>query len=212
MNEPVKTLTNQQLSIVQDLTARYGIEAEDIIFFNDEAKPTLTYRGNCALCNQLLNPRDIDIYPITSVSPDSISLKCTIIWDETKTRHGVGVVNRSETSDGKPLTDSQIYELASSRAIRNALKNSDVDLFKLHQQSNGEILEFKVKSSKATLIARVHILAKEALLIQGDNKSAYFLQLYKRYRVNHSSELSEQQLEDFAAFLNSLVPPAPVAA
>lgn len=206
MNEPQKILTAEQSALVAELTETYGIEPEEILFFENDKKPFLFYAATCALCNKLMKLQDIDISPAMSVSEDSFALKCSLIFPDGSARRAAGIVNLNETIDGKQMTEPQIFQLASARAIRNALKTANVDLISLHYESKGEVLNFKPKSNFASLIAQAHQLGKEALLIDGDNKRAWYLQIAKRYNANHSNELSEDQLSDFVAFLKTLVP------
>lgn len=212
MNEPQKILNTEQSALVAELTETYGIEPEEILFFEGDTKPFLFYAATCALCNQLMNLQDIDIVPVPSVSSDSFSLKCSLIFPDGRARRATGVVNLNETIDGKAMTEPQIFQLASARAIRNALKTANVDLISLHYESKGEVLNFKPKSNIASLIGQAHQLGKEALLIDGENKRPWYLLLGNRYAVNHSNELSADQLADFVAYLKTMVQPKAKAA
>lgn len=214
MNEPVKILNAEQSALVKELVDNYSIEPEQVIFFaEDGAKPFLQYEATCALCNELLpDLQDIDVVPVQSVTGDSYALKCSLIFADGRARRASGVVNFKETIDGEPMNESQIHQLASARAIRNALKTADIDLIAYHHALKGEVLDFKPKSHYNSLLGEAHQLGKEALLIDGDNKRAWYLQLGKRYGVNYSNELSEDQLADFIAFLKTLVPQKSAAA
>lgn len=213
MNEQQKILNDEQKTLVAELTKTYGVKPEEIIFFTNDPNPFLTYEATCALANQLVNLQVIDISPEPSVSSDSLSLKCSLMFSDGRTRSAVGVVNFGETIDGVKMTEAQIYQLASSRAIRNALRTADIDLIKLHHQRNrNEPLDFKMKSNTASLIAQSHLLGKEAYLIQGENKTAWYRQLQIRYQVNSSKDLNEAQLADWVAFLKTLVPQKQMAA
>lgn len=208
MNESVKILSAEQSAIISELVDNYAIDPEQVIFFaEDGTKPFLKYEAACALSNALLPDLiDIDVVPVQSATGDSYALKCSLIFADGRARRASGVVNFKETIDGEPMNESQIHQLASARAIRNALKTADIDLIGRHYAQKGEILDFKPKSHYNSLLGEAHQLGKEALLIDGDNKRAWYLQIAKRYNVNHSNELSEDQLSDFVAFLKTLVP------
>jgi hypothetical protein len=209
MNEPQKILNAEQSALVAELTQVYGIEPEEIIFFTGDLKPFFLYEATCVLCNQLTDLHDINIEPMESYLPDSLSLRCTLTLANGDTRSAVGVVNIHEKIDGAKMSEQQVYQLASSRAIRNALRTAGIDLIKLHQlaKSSEQAVNFKVKSTKAALIAQAHLLGKEAFLIIGDEKRPWQHQLRVRYGVEHSNELSEELLADFVAYLRTLVPP-----
>ena len=110
---------------------------------------------------------DIDLQPISSVSGDSLTIKCNLTNASGRTRGAVGIANLNEKIDGQKMSDQQLFQLASARAIRNALRTAGIDLLKLHRQemSEGE-LDFRPKTNYATLIARAHLLGKEALINQ----------------------------------------------
>lgn len=212
MSEPQKILSAEQSALVAELTMTYGIEPEDIIFFGTDPKPFLTYEATCALCNQLTMLDNIEIEPVASAFQDSLVFRCTLTLHDGRTRSAVGVVNINETVDGQPMSEQQVTQLASSRAIRNALKTAGIDLLKLHQQLLRDDDTLPFKSNVASLIAQSHILGREAGLIMDDDKTAWYRLLRNRYGKSASNELTEDQLADFVAVLKTLVPQGKLAA
>ena len=213
-NQKQSILTDEQTTLVTELTETYGIEPEEIIFFQNDRKPFLSYEANCALVNKLTGVQDITIEPMEAVMVDSFALRCTLLTGEGFTRSAVGVANIKETINGVKMSEQQIYSLASARAIRNALKTAGLDLLKLHQQvkSGANDLDFKPKSNYATLLGQAHILGAEKRLIVGDNKTLWYHELWSRYRVQRSNDLSEPQLADYVAYLNAYEPPRAIGA
>lgn len=206
-------LNAEENEMVVELTDSYGIEPEEVMFFEGDPKPFLSYEATCALCNQLLNPRDIEIVPVPSVNSDSISLKCTLVFNDGRSRSSVGVVNLNEQIDTVLMNDGQRHQLASARAIRNALKTANIDLIKLHYAAKGEVLSFRSgKSDFASSISQAHILGSETGFISGKDKTAWYALLRNRYQVEHCNELSQIQMADFTAFLSSLLPQSQQAA
>lgn len=201
-----KILNEQQQSLAIELAETYGIQPEDIIFFGDDTTPFLTYEATCIMANRLADLQDIDLMTVPGVSNDSISLKCVLTLANGRTRGTVGVVNVNETIDGVKMSDSQLIALASARAIRGALQIADIDLMKLHRKENSDVLDFKPKSQETKLIAQAHILGKEAGLINGEDKTAWYRLLKNRYQVESSNQLSAVYLADFIAVLKTLVP------
>lgn len=204
-----KVLNDQQQSLAIELAETYGIQPEDIIFFGDDTTPFLSYEATCVLANRLADLQDIDLMPVPSVSADSISLKCVLTLANGRTRGTVGVVNVNETIDGVKMSDSQLLALASARAVRGALHIADIDLMKLHRNENNDVLDFKSKTQETRLIAQAHILGREAGLIVGDDKTAWYRLLKNRYQVESSNQLSVPYLADLIAVLKTLVPQTP---
>lgn len=211
MNEATQKqqiLNGEQLALVSDLTQIYGIEPEEIIFFQNDAKPFFFYEATCILVNKLTETQDITIEPMESHLPDSLTLRCTLLTGDGLTRSAVGVANFNETIDGAKMSEQQIFGLASSRAIRNALRTAGIDLMKLHNlvQNGAHDLPFKPKSNYASLLGQAHQLGKDAGLINGDDKTGWYRLLRNRYNASHSNELSEERLADFVAILKTLIP------
>ena len=208
-NKKQKILNAEQTALVTELSENYGIDPEQIIFFENEAKPFLTYEATANLINHLKTDIiDINVDPVQSTFPDSVSVKCTIVFKNENKRSSVGVANLAEKIDeSAEISEQQAMNLASSRALRNVLRVAGIDLMRLHNQSmNREVLDFKHKSNKNLLLAEVHQLGTEAGLINGDNKSAWYALLNSRYNVASSNELDEVGLSDFAAVLKTFAP------
>ncbi len=208
-NTQEKTNTQEQNLLIAELSATYGIEPEEIIFFTGDPRPIFSYEATAVLCNRLTDLRGIDVEPVNNGFVDSVSYRCTLTQADGCSRSAVGVANVGE-KDGSDntLKSSQLIELASGRAIRNALRVAGIDLLKLHNQSKNVVIEYTGPSvsNYQSLLRLVHILGQEAGLIIGDDKSAWRQILDNRYGVRASSDLNEDQLADFAAVLKTLAP------
>lgn len=215
MNNPQKILSREQSALVSELVDFYGIEPEDVTFFPDDPKPFLSYEATCAVANQLTDIRDIDIKPVEPAFADSLSLKCTLTLADGKTRSAVGVVNLDERIGDNPMSSQQIYQTASSRAIRNALRTAGLDLIKLHEQlKNGGAVNAAAGSegSRESLIRQVHALGQEAGLILSysdgvRDKTGWRAFLQRRYGLGSTQHFSEELLADLAAVLRTIVEP-----
>ncbi len=207
-NETQKQLNNEQAALVAELVMTYGIEADDVIFFESDPKPFLMYEANCVLANHLANISCIDAEPVPSVSDDAVTVRCTLTLSDGRVRSACGVANTAEQIRGKESSSQQLYYLAVSRAMRSALRSAGIDLIKRHfDVKNGEdVLDFKPKSNINALLGQAHKLGAEIGFITGSDKSAWRAVLRNRYGVETSGELSEKGLADFVAFLRSLVP------
>lgn len=207
-NQPQKILNADQSALVAELSMTYGIDPEEIIFFDNDSNPFLTYEANSVLCNHLTSLVHIGVEPVPSAFQDSVSVKCSIIFKNGNERSAVGVANISEKINERDISQQQAINLASSRALRSVLRASGIDLIKLHHHSvkGGDLLDFQGKSNFNSLLGQAHRLGNEAELIIGDDKTAWYRLLKNRYGVQRSNELTEDQLADFVAVLKTLVP------
>lgn len=208
-NEPRENWNDQQQALADELVAKYEIEYKDILFFGDDPEPFLTYEANSMLCNHLANISAIDVEPVPAVSEDSVSVRCTLTIHNGYVRSAVGVTNVNEKINGAEPSSQQIYNLAASRAMRSALRSAGIKLINRHREAMGKTdeLSLKIQSNSDSLLRQAHALGAEKGLIIGANKTLWYHELWTRYRVNSSKNLTEEQLADFVAYLNSYVPP-----
>lgn len=211
MKEP--TYTQEQYQLIAELSAAYGVEPDQIRFFSGDTRPFFEHEAAAVLVRALAGARGIKNHQVPSANADSISMECEITFEDGYTSSSVGVANVNETIDGKPMTEEQLKRLATSRAMRGTLVNAGVDLLKLHnQQMHGNVTEISTRTNRATLSRQAHALGEECGVIVGKNKIAWRTVLMKRYSVGSSDNLSEAQLADFVAFLNTLAHPQQMAA
>jgi|GEM_PF-6937144 len=206
MSNQQQLLTGEQKALVDDFVATYGFDRSDIIFFDDDPKPFFGYEATCVLCNKLTDLRNIDVEPVETSFVDALWIKTTVIDSEGRRWSAVGVANINETIDGKPMGSQQLYTTASARSIRNTLRAAGFDLLQLHYTKKHGLPGDAVapRNNYAALIARAHVLGKEIGLITEHSKAPWHAYLNKRYGVPHSNELSEAQLADFVAILETL--------
>jgi hypothetical protein len=209
-------LSVEQQQIVNEFVQVYDINPDDILFYSEKPEPFFNYKANCVLINRLLNPLNMQVLPFEPETADSIARSVIITLQDAHTRlhatrSSVGVVNLRETINGEQMSLAQREELAAARAMRQTLRLFGIDLFKLHS-SNGQVLDFHVKSNKAAMLGQAHQLGKALFWISGNEKSAWYFQLATRYNVQHSNELTDIQLSDFVAFMRSLITPQALAA
>ena len=207
------TYTPDQHHLIAELAATYGVEPEQIRFFSGDTRPFFEHEAAAVLVRALAGARGIKNHQVPSVNADSISMEVEITFEDGYSSSAIGVANVNETIDGKPMTEEQLKRLATSRATRGTLVNAGVDLLKLHFQArHGNVAEISTRTNRATLSRHAHVLGEETGLIVGKNKIAWRTVLLKRYGVGSSDNLSEDQLADFTAFLNTLANPQQMAA
>lgn len=205
-----RKLTAEQQQLVNELVKAYGIEPDQVLFYNEKPDPFFTYEAVCALCNQLTDLAEISVETIPSPFANSIAARCTLV-SENGRRSAEGFANISQTINGEKMTEPQLLGLASSRAMRNALKLANINLFTAHKraQTTGEITSASEGGDnyRNALIGQAHALGGEAGLIFGSDKRAWRRQMAIRYGgIESSKDLSEAQLLDWIAFLRTLVP------
>ncbi|MCC6328953.1 MAG: hypothetical protein IT174_10585 [Acidobacteria bacterium] len=205
--KPKRPLNKEQANLVAEISSTYGTEPDDIVFFSADVKPLLGYETQCVMLNRLYKPSHVNIEPVPPVSPDSVAYSVSLQWPDTTGASAVGVANVNETIDGEKQSDQQIVWLASSRALRSALRIRGIDLLKLHFKQSDK-LQFVAgspqRSNRSNLIAQAHALGTESGLIYGDDKTLWYRLLSRRFKTSSSSLLSEPELADWVAYLKSL--------
>ncbi len=224
-------LNTQQAAIVAEFCTAYAIEPDDITFFaNDPQVPFFGYMASCILLNKLTDVEQIELEPVASISPDSISRRCRLVFPNGSSSF-IAAANINETDDdGKPLSTQQLEWLADSRAIRGAIRAKGLNLLRLHWDSKGEKKEEPVGKAGNTanwteapspfaseyqlyvnMARNAHALGEESGLIKGDNKSLWYQALESRYGAKQVSDLNPAEMQDFIAFMQALRPRAKAA-
>lgn len=218
MTTPInKNLTAEQAALVGEITGLFDVQPEELVFFGDDPRPLIGYEATCVIANQLVpDLSGIIIEPVQSVAADSVSLLCTLKFADGKMRGAVGVANSGEPGDGgEVMSEQQLQQLASSRAIRNALRVAGIDLVRLLRSSRN-VAEFsgpaKQRSNRDNLLAQAHAIGAEVGYIRDNDKILWRRVLNNRYGVASSSDLSDPQLADLVALLRSINEPYKKAA
>ena len=206
--------TQEQMQLVSEFTQDYGINPDQMTFFGDDPRPTFDAEAGAHLARVLANATGVAIGPAAIELKDTIRMECGLTFDKFFSS-GTGSAHVKEQVGGEEMSLPQLERLASSRAMRSALVYAGIDLLKLHRQKRSGVIQFSgpEKSNRDRLLAKVHILGKEVGLISEDgSKLGWKMSLRRMYGVDSSAGLQDPQLEDFAAWLNSLKPqPSEVA-
>ncbi len=199
--------TPGQMQLVSELTQDYGINPDQMTFFGDDPRPTFDAEAAAHLARTLAGAKGVAIGPAAIELPDTIRMECGLTFGDFFSS-GTGSAHLKETIDGTEMSIPQLERLASSRAIRSALVYAGIDLLKLHRQKRSGVVQFTGpdKTNRERLLARIHALGTEVGLIDSDNRAAWVGSLKRMYGVDSSAQLADSQLEDFAAWLNSLKP------
>lgn len=203
-------LTAEQARLIDELVNSYNIEPDDVKWFVGETRPFIGYEATAVIANHLVPAlRGIGIENIEGHFPDSVGYRCTLTFDTGHIRSAVGIANINETDSGdKKLSEQQVYYLASSRALRNALRMAGIDLIKLHNAKKFGQPEYSGPHSATTsnydnLVKQAHALGEETGFIKQGDKSSWRTFLKNRYDVVSVNNLNEELLADLVAVLSS---------
>ena len=211
-----KTYTAEQAALVQAITSQFDVQPDEVVFFGDDPRPLLAYEATCVIANQLVpDLNSIIIEPVQSVADDSVSILCTLRFADGKMRGAVGVANAGEPGDGgEVMSEQQLQQLASSRAIRNALRVAGIDLIRLIRSRTDAAASPAPagRTNRDNLVAQAHALGTECGYIRGTDKITWRRLLNNRYGVASSADLTEPQLADLVAMLRTVNEPFKQAA
>jgi hypothetical protein len=197
-------LTHEQASLIASLSSTYGIDPDDVRFFDQSGTPFLGYEAMCAMINALCpEVRGIDLAVEQSPFPDAIGVRCSLTLADGRCRSAVGVANAGEKLGDEVMSPQQLHYVACSRALRLALRTAGIDLLRLHSAS-GMYRERKTIDVRTTLLAQVHLLGREIGILRDDDRSAWEALLEHRYGVRSSAALQQAQLADLASVLRAL--------
>lgn len=210
MSVPQKILNAEQAALVNSLKKTYAAEDEDVLFFSDRSRPTLSFELQSIMLNELTDIQDIDLQPIMSVDADSITLKCSLTLSDGRIRSAVGVVNKNELLEGKPMSPQQLLSVASGRAMRNVCRAAAIDLIALHfhrlQTPAPASATERFEGLRNKLLGECHLLGIESGLIADGNRSLWEAFLSNRYGRNSASRLNDAELSDLAGALRAFKP------
>lgn len=218
MNDTQKTYTHEQHQLIAELSATYGLQPEQITFFDDDPEPFFDRDATAVLIQRLCEPVGIDDDLVNAPSPDTVAVKYSIEFKDGTYARSTRMANLGEVQ-----TVDQAISLATARAARSALRNRGISLIKLHTRvSTGSgsdrginTVQFSgpPRGEYETLLREAHALGRDAGFIlrdtqgvEGQDKRAWYNVLSHRYHVGASSALNLDQLRDFVAFLRSQLP------
>jgi len=205
MNTQPKTYTKEQNLLIAEICAAYGLEPDQIIFYNDDPRPSFDREATAKLIHALTDAVAIEDDIVPSHLEDTICVKYRVTFADGTSSASTGAAALNAKKDGEPMSREEIQSLATSRASRSALTNRGIDLLKLHnQRMSKNVSDMPGKSTRARLIARAHLLGAEAGLIVGDDKTAWQATLYEKFNVINSNELDDDKLAEFVAILEPM--------
>jgi hypothetical protein len=179
MNQPEKTYTPRQWTIIGELVQTHGLDASQISFDGDEDTPIFDYEAISLLSLKLTDIQKIDCW--ISERNEHVGYaasKCTVTLPDGRER-----CVSENAYIGEPLPRGARVEdirtaeaLARSRASRLGIRSVGVNLWNAHQKfvKTGEVAEGHTRHNpRKALYSEVHQLAENLGLISGADRSNY---------------------------------------
>ncbi|MET0646414.1 MAG: hypothetical protein ABW208_07310 [Pyrinomonadaceae bacterium] len=212
-----RKLNLQQESLVGEFVTAYGIDADQVIFFDDTPAPFFLFEALAQIVGALGNFREVAVtHPEIDERNGNATCEAALTLDDGRVVRNFGSSFVGDTIPGKEVNDFQTaFDIARARALRSALRLAGFDPVKRHEQSKrGEKGEETVISPEAEQrnkeLAEIHALAAEAGLIVNapgalEDKSAYYRQLQVFFpAVSSAGELSAKERAQFIALLRGI--------
>ena len=141
MNTKDTRYTPEQMQLVSEFVQDYGIEPDQITFFDTNPKPTFDAEAGAHLIRTLANAKGVAVGLVPSTLPNTISMECGITLNDFFSS-ATGSANLDEKIGQEAMSLPQIERLAASRAMRSALVMAGIDLVKLHRQRRSGVVQF----------------------------------------------------------------------
>ena len=212
-----RALTLAQESLKNEFVETYGIDADQVIFFDETPAPFFLFEALAQIVGVLGNFREVAVtHPEIAERNGNATCEAALTLDDGRVVRSFGSSFVGDIIAGKEVGDFQTaFDLSRARALRSALRLAGFDPVKRHEQSKrGEKGAEPAISPEAEQrnreLAEIHLLAQEAGLIVSvpgmlDDKSAYYRQLAVFFPAASSAgELSAKERAQFIALLRGI--------
>lgn len=205
-----RALTLQQESIRSEFAQTYDIAPEQIIFFDETPTPFFLFEGLAQIVGALANFREVAVtHPEIAERNGNATCEAALTLEDGRVVKSFGSSFVGDTLPGKDASDFQMaFDLA--RALRSALRLAGFDPVKSHEQrKRGGKAEAPTitpeEEQRNKELAEIHVIAEEAGLIVGSDKSAYYRQLGVFFPgVQSASHLNTKERSQFIALLRGI--------
>lgn len=207
-----RALTLQQESLRREFVETYGIDLEQVIFFDETPTPFFLFEALAQIVAALGSFREVAVtHPEIDERNGNATCEAALTLEDGRVVRSFGSAFVGDTLLGKEVSDFQMaFDLSRARALRSALRLAGFDVVKKHEQHKRGL-----KAETPTLapeeeqrnreLAEIHIVAEEAGLIVGGDKSAYYRQLGVFFPgVQSASHLNARERSQFAALLRGI--------
>jgi hypothetical protein len=210
---PRRSWSLKQEARAREFVAAYGISYEDIIFFDDTDTPFFLFEALAQIINALADFTSLSVTkPDLDEGKGIVTCEAEITSEHSRLFKSFGAAIIGEPLPGQAVADlSKALDLARARALRSALRLAGFDVVRAHEQSKqqGAQNEAPRPSPEAEQrnreLAEIHIIAEEANLIVGDDKTAYYKQLSVFFpHVSTAGDLNAKERTQFIAILRAI--------
>ena len=210
--------TNAQLTLIQELCLKHGLQPDQISFDGTEITPIFDYEAVCALSLKLTDIADIScrmLPPTSEPLPNGLgtlrssNAECTVTLADGRTRTCVDSAHLGETAGGvRFVTPREADGLAQNRAVRRGIRSVGVNLYNAHRKfiETGEGTAGHLDHDPRTPIyAELHALATELDLIEYGDKAEYREYIAENYAGRTSAkDLDDVELQRMLIAFRSL--------
>jgi hypothetical protein len=207
-----RKLNLQQESLVGEFVTTYGIDADQVVFFDDTAAPFFLFEALAQIIGVLGNFREVAVtHPEIDEKNGNATCEAALTLEDGRVVRSFGSSFVGDILPGKEVADFQTaFDLARARALRSALRLAGFDPVKRHEQSKrgekaGTPTISPEEERRNRELAEIHALAAEADLIKGEDKSAYYRQLSVFFpHVSSAGDLNTKERAQFIAMLRGI--------
>jgi hypothetical protein len=203
--------TLKQESLASEFASDYGISRDQIIFFDDSDEPFFLFEALAQIVAELTNFPALHVgSPAVNFEHGLVTCEATITLADNRTFGSAGAAFINETLPGGETLDDYLTatDIARARALRSALRLVGFDPVRAHLSRGREATATRPDPEterRNKELAEIHILAEQAGLIVGDDKSAYYRQLWVFFPgVESAGELGAKERAQFIALLRGV--------
>lgn len=211
MNRPKRLFTTEQMTLVKEFEAFYGIDESQISFDGDDPNPIFDYAAVSHLSLRLTDIEDIECWIVSRDPRDNRSTaKCKVTLPDGRTRsvEGSAAIDEILYDTEKINTWSVADSTAQSRASRLGIRAVGINLVKAHRDyvKSGKVTPGHTNSNPLKpYYDEIHVLAENLGLIVAGDKSEYRKFLAETFGGKESClDLEGSQLQQLLNTLRTL--------
>lgn len=210
-NQPEKTFTPRQWTVIGELVQTHGLDASQISFDGDEDTPIFDYEAISLLSLKLTDIQKLDCWiSERNERAGYAASKCTVTLPDGRERSvSENAYIGEPLPRGSKVEDIRTAEaLARSRASRLGIRSVGVNLWLAHQKfvKTGEVAEGHTRHNpRKPVYDEIHQLAENLELIKGSDRADYEELISAAYDGRRSSsELDDIELQRFLTTVRAM--------
>ncbi len=210
---PRKARTIQQEMLVREFVAAYDINPDQVSFDGESGPPFFYYEALAQIVTALTDFAELGASePEIDVTNGHVTCSAFIKLRDERTVRSFGSSFIQEALPGGEVVETyqKGLDVSRARALRSALRMVGFDPVRAHEarKAGEKPAETRITpedEQRNKELAEIHILAEQAGLIVGENKTAYYRQLSVFFpAANSSGELNAKERAQFIALLRGI--------